>query len=146
MGERNPHRLGEVVVSVAHTPVVVKADSDSELPQTRSFDAFIYSNFHLESSAPINREVGDQPSELGGLPLIAVEKIIINWSYYRKHVNAIIVGASDAKESLQTKELFTEVSPALVSLFQGRTELRKLRIWWNVTSPTLLKVPWELLA
>jgi hypothetical protein len=146
MSTQNRHRLGEVIVSITCAPGVVKTEANSEATPSRSFNAFIYSDFDIENAAPPEPEFKNQCGELRGLPLVAVEKLVVNWSYYRKHTTAIISGASEAKDSLNPKELFTEISPGLASLFRGRTELKKLRIWWNVNSTSLLKLPWELLT
>jgi len=146
MSKQDPHRLCEVIVSITRAPAMVKAEADSEVTPTRSFNAFVYSNFDIENAAPPDTEFQDQPNELAGLPLVAVEKIVVNWSYYRKHINAIIAGASGATDWLNPKELFPETSPGLASLFRGRPEFKKFRIWWNVNGASLRRVPWELLA
>ena len=161
MGERTS-RPAEAVVRVApavvETPAREQADVAGEPPQvkgevaraadrTQRFDAFVFTRLNLPDAGPVGGLSEDQPRELCGLPLAAVEKLTVNWGNYRKYVNTFIVGENAAAELLSRKEIFEEVSAGLAALLKGEVEPKgPLRVWWSAATPGFANLPWELLA
>jgi hypothetical protein len=142
-------RYREFIVRVVSRPAdttMTKTVQDQQ-EKTHTYDAFVYGKVEEPGLAVFDGAPPDQPSELRDLQLLGAEKIVVNWTAYRKYKSAFFRGENAASELLSRDEIFREVSPGLKSLLNGEAiTSRPLRIWWTSASPALVHLPWELLA
>jgi hypothetical protein len=135
-----------MVVSQPSDPSELNSASDQP-EQTRSYNAFVYGDLEVPGLIPISGTPEDQPAELGDLHLLGAEKVVINWTAYKKYKSIFHEGENAASELLSRDEIFKDLSPGLASLLSGQAiSNRPLRIWWACASPRLVQLPWELLA
>ena len=119
--------------------------SSSEFTATQSFNALVYTRLELTGMNPVTESLEEEALEFSGFPLVALEKILVNWSSYRDYRSAFVMGEKSATEYLGKNQLFKEISLGLASLLRGEASATPLRIWWSIATPNFAKLPWELL-
>ncbi len=148
MGEQT-FSTPEVIVRVVSTGGARSSDtisSSSEFTGTQSFNALVYTRLQLTGMNPFAEPLEEEALELSGFPLVALEKIVVNWSSHRDYRSAFVMGEKSASEYLSKNQLFKEISPGLASLLRGEASTTQpLRIWWSIPTPNFAKLPWELL-
>jgi hypothetical protein len=167
-------RFTEIVIRILRStvPAVERGTTDTASPQpaadVRTYDAYIYSTLtipHLDPVAPDPRS--GIPSEIAGLPLVGLDRVVIRWDKYREYRTAFVGGqrfayaalrklipsrpkrgaAGDASPAPIGSELFEPASPALKAVFTSDLGTGEpIRVWWSPRDPQLAHLPWELLA
>lgn len=136
-------------VSPAHSETTESSEAleNGQEEHIRSFDAFVYSNFNIPLINQAKDLPADEPGEFGNLPLAGVEQVVVNWTRYKRYLHAFLLGEQAASKLLSRDEIFKEISPGLALLLSGQNkDIYPLRIWWSSKTPSLVKLPWELLA
>jgi hypothetical protein len=111
----------------------------------RIYDALVYTNLRIPWLRPSESHTSDQHASLGGLPLAAVEQIVVQWGRYKEYLAEFFKG-DQAPDLLRTL-LFDMLSPGLDALFGGEPlSEAPVRVWWANMAPELEELPWEIAA
>ena len=111
----------------------------------RSYDALIYTNVNIPWLAPLASPLSGQSPLVAGLPLTAIERVVVRWSRYQDYLAAFVEGEKAA--FLMRERLFETLSPGLEMLFSGQPlSDQPVRVWWSSKTPELEDLPWELVA
>lgn len=116
--------------------------------RTARYDGWIYSGIALP--VPIGELIfpgtrAAPPLQMGGLPLVGHEEMIIRWRSYAEYLSMFYSG-KDALLALR-ELLYDSLSSGLRGLLQEPPPAgSRLRLWWVNDPPELEDVPWELLA
>ncbi len=120
-----------------------RASRRTETEPRRAYDAGIYTRLSLDGlSAPRGRP--HLAAELAGLPLVAVERVVVRWSQYREYLEAFHEG--EKAVSYMRGRLLETMSDGLERLFPPPSTGRAVRLWLASEAPELRELPWELVA
>jgi hypothetical protein len=140
-------RATEVLVKIIQRTSEDVEEEGIEPELKCSYDALIYTDSKLIGlQAQFNWPEG-QPEKISNLSLVAIETVVVDWGHYKEYLRFFITGEQKAYHKLKREKLFTFVSPGLHKIFSGEaTDKRPLRVWWSPDTPSLVELPWELLA
>jgi hypothetical protein len=149
-------RYAEVVVELrpmggsgmydASAPESQALSTSTASERVQSYQALIYAD-PTEFSHLAGPLKGYPCNQRGDLPLIAVEEISVRWSAYENYLAAFAASESTASAVLMKEALFENVSKGLCTLLGGEgAGGEPVRVWWSSTIPSLVELPWELLA
>ncbi len=133
-----PMRHGRVEQARAGDVAALATEAGS-----RAYEARVYTTLPEFGRRAHRRPESDDA--LSGLPLVAVEEIVVRWGRYAEYLAAFLEG--EKAESAMRERMFEALSPGLELLLGDRLPSdRPIRVWWSSASPELEELPWELLA
>jgi len=147
---RKPYPAEVIVRIISAHSDSFEEDDKSEYEKKKnlgSYNALIYAPSDLLTSDSTISIPEDQARTLRDMPLAMIEKVVVDWDYYKDYLRSFLFGEKSALEGLGRDKIFCEVSGDLSSLLSGKLiSNRPLRVWWDLVNPKLFELPWELLA
>jgi hypothetical protein len=146
-------RHSEIIIRAA--PAVLSIDDVDAMRGRRgyghehgqAYDALIYTDLDLPMLAPLDLDTAppNQPHEMAGLPLRAVEHLEVRWGSYQQYLASFVAGG---KAPAQMRDrLWETLSSGLRDLFSApASDARPVRLWWDSDALELVELPWELIT